>query len=242
MGPTGAQGATGPTGGPGPTGAQGATGPTGGPGPTGAQGATGPTGPLGPQGAQGAQGAGFTSISPTTNNNVLTANGTSNSADSEPNLTFNGTTLAVTGNLSIGGSPSTNWYKFNLDPPNSLTSNGDNFGEYLKLGSGTYTVGEHYFFDTAGGNTWTLVDADAAATSRGLLGINTASNQFLIRGYYRNTGYTFTVGAILYLSTVAGRITETQPGGSGDIVRVVGYALTSSIYFFDPSQDWIELA
>jgi hypothetical protein len=239
LGPQGAQGATGPTGGPGPTGAQGATGPTG---PLGPQGAQGATGPLGPQGAQGAQGAGFTSISPTTNNNVLTANGTSNSADSEPNLTFNGTTLAVTGNVSIGGSPSTNWYKFNLDPPSALTSNGDNSGEYLKLGSGTYTVGNHYFFDTAGGNTWTLVDADAAATSRGLLGINTASNQFLIRGYYNNTGYTFTVGAILYLSTVAGRITETQPSGSGDIVRVVGYALTSSIYFFDPSQDWIELA
>ncbi|MCI8608441.1 MAG: collagen-like repeat preface domain-containing protein, partial [Firmicutes bacterium] len=49
-GPTGADGATGPTG---PTGADGATGPTG---PTGADGATGPIGPTGADGATGATG------------------------------------------------------------------------------------------------------------------------------------------------------------------------------------------
>jgi hypothetical protein len=66
MGPTGAQGAVGPTGPQGPAGAEGATGPTGPQGvagPTGAQGAagaagaTGATGPTGPQGTAGAAGA-----------------------------------------------------------------------------------------------------------------------------------------------------------------------------------------
>jgi hypothetical protein len=37
-------------------------------------------------------------------------------------------------------------------------------------------------------------------------------------------------------------MTQTQPSGTGDIVRVVGYAISADLIYFNPSQDWIELA
>jgi hypothetical protein len=49
------------------------------------------------------QSAGGFTVSPTTSGNVLTANGTSNSATSQPNMTFNGTTLAITGAITATG-------------------------------------------------------------------------------------------------------------------------------------------
>jgi hypothetical protein len=67
----------------------------------------------------------------------------------------------------------------------------------------------------------------------------------VVRGYVRNTAFTSTDASILYLSAaVTGDLTSTQPSGTGDIVRVVGYQIsaTNDIIYFNPSQDWIELA
>jgi len=87
----------------GPTGATGATGPQGDIGPTGATGATGPQGDIGPTGATGATGPGFTTISNTGDNRLLTSDGTTNSANAESNLTFDGSILSLTGDLFISG-------------------------------------------------------------------------------------------------------------------------------------------
>lgn len=91
----------------------GITGPAGATGPQGIQGIQGPTGSQGIQGATGstgATGAGFTSITNTTTNNVLLANGTSNSATGAPNLTFNGNTLSITGGISSSATSIANHY------------------------------------------------------------------------------------------------------------------------------------
>jgi len=64
----------------------------------------------------------------------------------------------------------------------------------------------------------------------------------LIRGFFKDTTWSWTQGNVLYLSTTAGKLTQTQPSGTGDIVRVVGYALSTDEIFFDPSKDWLELA
>ena len=84
-------------------GATGATGPQGDIGPTGATGATGPQGDIGPTGATGATGPGFTTISNTGDNRLLTSDGTTNSANAESNLTFDGSILSLTGDLFISG-------------------------------------------------------------------------------------------------------------------------------------------
>jgi hypothetical protein len=87
------KGATGETG---PTGAIGITGDKG---ETGSQGSTGPQGNAGPIGPTG---SGFNTIANPANNRVITSDGTPNSANAEPNLTFDGNTLEVLSNSSIG--------------------------------------------------------------------------------------------------------------------------------------------
>ena len=91
----GAQGATGPTG------AQGATGATGAQGATGATGAQGATGSGGSTGAQGA--AGSATITSNANNRVITG-GSGTNLVGESNLTFDGSTLTLNGDLTFGNS------------------------------------------------------------------------------------------------------------------------------------------
>ena len=62
---------------------------------TGATGATGQTGTTGSTGATGATGAGFGTISNYGDNRILTSDGTSNAANAESNLTFDGNTLTL---------------------------------------------------------------------------------------------------------------------------------------------------
>ena len=97
-GPTGAQGAKGATGAQGPQGNVGPTGPTGSQGAKGATGAQGPIGPQGNTGAKGQKGA-PASIANDSNNRVITADG-DGSVTAESNLTFDGSTLTVTGHLA----------------------------------------------------------------------------------------------------------------------------------------------
>jgi hypothetical protein len=48
----------------------------------------------------------------------------------------------------------------------------------------------------------------------------------------------------LYVSTTLGDMSSTAPSGTGDIVRVVGHSINGSgrVLFFNPSNDWIEIA
>ena len=112
----------------------------------------------------------------------------------------------------------------------------------MTFGSGASTAGYCYYWSSTG---WTATNANFAADSKGLLAIAISSTDFnrgmLIRGFYKDTSWSWTQGNVLYLSTTPSRITQTQPTGTGDIVRVVGYALSSDEIFFDPSKDWIEL-
>lgn len=85
-------------------------------------------------------------------------------------------------------------------------------------------------------------DASAASTGTSLLGIATAavasgmSGKFLVQGLYNTTG--LTLGDVMYLSTTAGAFTATAPSSSTEVVRVIGYATSTTQLFFDPSKEW----
>jgi hypothetical protein len=91
-----------------------------------------------------------------------------------------------------------------------------------------------------------LTDADAAATSAGLLAMCTATiaedatGVFILSGLYTTSG--LTPGATYYISGTPGAITATAPVGSADVVRVIGYALSSTLLWFNPDNTYIELA
>jgi hypothetical protein len=91
---------------------------------------------------------------------------------------------------------------------------------------------------------WDLADADALATSR-MVGISlatgTGAKKILLKGFVRNDLWGFTAGDIVYNHVTPGGIGSTAPSGSGDIVKVIGYAIHAKIIYVDPSPDFAEV-
>lgn len=92
----------------------------------------------------------------------------------------------------------------------------------------------------SGANTWSLTDANAVATSSKMLGIRLSATEVLTYGIYTTTG--LTAGAIYYISETTGAITTTAPTTSLSIVRIIGYALSTTQLFFCPDSTFIEVA
>jgi len=120
---------------------------------------------------------------------------------------------------------------------------GEAEGTIVKFGGDSTTAGKVYTFDTG---TWTAVDADAEATTRGLLGMalgsNSTTNGMLIHGVGYLDHDPGAAGATLFVHTTAGEINSSAPTDAGDFHRVVGYCLANNKVFFSPSQDYIDLA
>jgi hypothetical protein len=170
----------------------------------------------------------------------LTANGTANAATSEPNLTFDGNILTVTGVVKSTFDPTGNTY---------LSADNTSFGEIVNFGNTATTAGQIYYLNTSG--TWTIAQADALVNSGGdmlavALGSNSTTNGMLVRGFVRSSQFAVgNIGEPLFLSAAASGVTvATAPSSTGNIVRVVGYVVGTSTQrrvYFNPSQDWIEL-
>ena len=93
---------------------------------------------------------------------------------------------------------------------------------------------------------WIATDANATATSVGLLGISletktvgNAMSTALPGSFVRNDAWAWTPGATLYVSESTSAITATQPTTANVIIRVIGHAVTADVLFFNPSVDWI---
>jgi hypothetical protein len=91
-----------------------------------------------------------------------------------------------------------------------------------------------------------LYDANAESTAKGALVLATtaiasgASGLFLKSGEWTTSG--LTAGATYYGSETSGGITTTVPTTSGAIVRIIGYAQSSTVLIFNPSNDYVVLA
>ena len=102
--------------------------------------------------------------------------------------------------------------------------------------------------DASGVPEITLADADAAASAGTPMvavcqeAINNGANGrvqiFGVKGGFSG----LTAGAVQYIHTTAGDLTETAPSGSGDIVRVFGHAISTTEVFVNPSNSWVEVA
>ena len=119
------------------------------------------------------------------------------------------------------------------------------------------TAGQLYFLHTDG--TWNQTDADAVATgATQLLGIGLGGSArtvgALIKGFIRIPsteilnlpGSGACDGLPVYVSTTAGHLDFTAPTGTGDFVRVVGYAIDDDssdvLVYINPSATHVELA
>lgn len=144
---------------------------------------------------------------------------------------INGATL--NGDLQIDATPNTD------DTWNGKSTNTFNAG-------GTIAQFDCVYLTSS--STWALTDADAIGTAGNVLimmagASGTVSNPLRViepGSWVRNDAWNWTVGGVLYLDTaVAGGLTQTAPSGEDDVVKIVGYAVTADVIYFDPSVNWI---
>lgn len=101
----------------------------------------------------------------------------------------------------------------------------------------------------AADSRWELADADAASTSGdvmlGMCVLAAASDgdptTLLMVGFIRADAAfpSLTIGAPAYVSTTAGDIQTSQPSGTDDVIRRVGFAWTADELYFNPSNDYV---
>jgi len=87
---------------------------------------------------------------------------------------------------------------------------------------------------------------DAEATIKGRIVLapsavsSGASGTFLVRGYYKDSG--LTVAATYFISTSTAGAKVTTAPSSGNFLRVIGWAMSDTSFYFDPSKDYIEVS
>jgi hypothetical protein len=113
----------------------------------------------------------------------------------------------------------------------------------------TVAVGDLLYLDVTAGE-WLLADADAASTSGDvplalciLAANNGEATNLLLIGTMRSAAFpaSIALGAPVYVSTSAGDIQAAQPSGPDDVIRRVGWAITTepNTIYFNPSNDYI---
>ena len=115
-------------------------------------------------------------------------------------------------------------------------------------GTTSMTIGTIYHYKSDG--TWEVTNANAVATSDGLLavalGAASDTNGMLLRGMVTLDHDPGAIGDVLFLSAASnGDATATAPSGSADIVRVIGYQVNHASQgeiWFNPDSTYVELA
>jgi hypothetical protein len=126
-GSSGTSGNSGSSGTSGNSGSSGTSGANGSSGTSGNSGSSGTSGTSGASGSSGTSGTGFSTVSNASDNRVLTSDGTSNAANAETNLTFDGSTLAVTGKVTATSfTGSLQYFEYDV---NTNTSHGIGIGK-----------------------------------------------------------------------------------------------------------------
>tara|TARA_R110000765_G_scaffold422831_1_gene530963 strand:+ start:401 stop:1960 length:1560 start_codon:yes stop_codon:yes gene_type:complete len=126
-------------------------------------------------------------------------------------------------------------------------TDGTHEGDVVYFGGTTsMVVGTIYHYKSDG--TWEVANANAVATSDGLLGVALGAasdtNGMLLRGMVTLDHDPGSVGDVLYLSNTNGDASATAPSDSNDIVRVIGYCLHASNgqIWFNPDSTFVEIA
>jgi hypothetical protein len=159
--------------------------------------------------------------------------------------------VTASGNISSSGTVIANAFEGTTISANRRTftvtadTAGLHDGDVVYFGGTTsMTTGAIYHYKSDG--TWELADADAVATSDGLLGVALGAasdtNGVLLRGIVTLDHDAGAIGDVLYISTTAGDCTATAPSGTNDVVRIIGYKIfhaTQKQVWFNPSSDFI---
>lgn len=132
--------------------------------------------------------------------------------------------------------------KLQLDT--NIVTNHESNGITITTASTTVAAGLVYAL-RVGSPIWTGVNATTDTATK-LLAVATTTNAtggMLTMGVVRRDSHGFTVGLPLYIHpTSSGNLSNTAPTGSGEYVRVCGYALDADHYYFNPDSAWVQIA
>jgi hypothetical protein len=133
--------------------------------------------------------------------------------------------------------------------PVTGTTDAEAVGDVIYIGTGSTVAGKIYYYASGGG--WTLTQANAAGTATGMLavalGTDPDTDGMLLRGTVtlsQEIGGTEALGSILYLDDgTTGAATVTAPDSNNDIVRIIGYSLSTDndMIWFNPDSAWVEI-
>ena len=186
------------------------------------------------------------------NNQILTDDG-DGTVTSESNLTFDGSTLTVTGDLTPSGTISlADAKQLRLGGSRMATaepaSNQTGYGTVVGFDSaGSVTLGDAVCVNSSG--QVTRANAANGSTTDPAIGIatNTAGSAgddcyVLIHGIWRNDDETIDEGKPVYVGESAGAVTKTRPSDAGDLIQVLGIGVGDGTFLVMPSLDVIEHA
>ncbi len=149
----------------------------------------------------------------------------------------------IAGNITLGESAG----QIVLDPALSADGTWSGIMEAGTAGA-TLAFGDLVYFSVTD-SRWELVDADADATAGAVMigmcvlaaaGDGSATNILRWGKIRADANFpTLTIGAPVYASTNPGDIQLTQPNGTDDVIRIVGYGATADVLFFQPSNDYM---
>jgi hypothetical protein len=112
----------------------------------------------------------------------------------------------------------------------------------MKQGDGPISFSNLYYYKSDG--SWALANATTNTTASGLLGLalggSVAADGLLLNGTCTNN-WGFTAGAIIYMGTNNGALATAMPTGTNNIVRIVGYAISTTNIYFNPDRTYIEI-
>ena len=137
-------------------------------------------------------------------------------------------------------------------------ANGDMNGDIIKLGSNATVLSTLYFL-SGSATAWQTASAVHTTSSGPVLlalaaGTGPGTDGMLLRGFARIPAALLpgnsaaNLGAPVYVSTGSGELTFTAPSTSGDVVRIVGYSVSTplppfvdTIIYFNPDATWVDI-
>ena len=191
----------------GTSGANGTSGTSGTSGTAGSSGTSGTSGANGTSGTAGTSGTGFTTVATPGDNRILTSDGTANAAVGESNLTFDGSTLTVTGDAVITGKLTAQEFHTELVSSSIIFESGSTMfgnslddthrftGSLLISGSNTVTGDNTVTGQSFVIGTQTIVGSLLTSGSNTFIGTQT------VRGNTSLTGSLLTSGSNIFIGT-----------------------------------------
>ena len=175
--------------------------------------------------------------------------------------------ITASGNISSSGTTTTD--KLNVNPKNStspdmsfgswnigygstgteftgsLTSVGNGYGGIAQFGNGVTIAGRVYCWKPD--LTWEVAQANGPVSSSLLglaMGTHASASGMLLRGVARGNGHDSLLTGQKVYNEANGRIAKGAGADGGDVVRVLGYALsngtTPAHIYFNPDNTWVE--